>query len=70
MELQQIDVFIDRDGAVRLEVSGVKGGSCLDITRHLEAALGNGVVSRELTSEAHEILAQVVGPRLTAARGT
>ncbi|MGH9937257.1 MAG: DUF2997 domain-containing protein, partial [Blastocatellia bacterium] len=40
MELQEIDVFIEKDGQVRIEVRGVKGGSCLDITAALEQALG------------------------------
>jgi hypothetical protein len=32
----------------------VKGEACLDLTRDLEAALGNIVISRELTPEAIE----------------
>src|SRR5262249_29060563 len=35
MELQEIDVFIENDGKVRIEVRGVKGGACLDLTRNL-----------------------------------
>jgi hypothetical protein len=54
MEVQEVDVYIDQDGQVRLEVRGVKGGSCLDITAPLEQALGGQVQSRELTPEAHE----------------
>lgn len=52
MELQEVDVFIDADGQVRIEVRGVQGPSCLDLTAGLEAALGADVVSRELTPEA------------------
>ncbi|MBN1954051.1 MAG: DUF2997 domain-containing protein, partial [Anaerolineae bacterium] len=40
METQEIEVFIDKDGQVRIEVRGVKGESCLDLTQALEAALG------------------------------
>ena len=54
MEVQEIEVFIDKDGQVRLEVRGVKGGACLDITAALEQALGGQVQSRELTPEAQE----------------
>jgi hypothetical protein len=54
MEIQEIEVFIDKDGQVRLEVRGVKGTSCLDLTTDLEAALGGEVESREMTPEAYE----------------
>jgi hypothetical protein len=54
MELQEVEVFIDRDGRVRVEVRGVKGMSCLDVTKALEEALGGGVEDRELTPEAYE----------------
>jgi hypothetical protein len=54
MELQEIEVFIDKDGQVRVKVRGVKGMSCLDLTADLEAALGGEVESREMTPEAYE----------------
>ncbi len=54
MDVQEIEVFIDKDGKVRLEVRGVKGGACLDLTAALEAALGGQVESRQLTPEAQE----------------
>ncbi|REJ91793.1 MAG: DUF2997 domain-containing protein [Planctomycetota bacterium] len=54
MELQEIDVFIDEKGEVRIEVRGVKGNSCLEITKDLEAALGGQIVNREMTPEALE----------------
>ena len=53
MELQEIDIFIEKDGQVRLEVRGVKGPGCLDLTRDLEKALG-GQVEREMRPEAYE----------------
>jgi hypothetical protein len=56
MEIEEVRVTIDRDGKVRIEVSGVKGGACLDVTRSLEAALGGGVESRQMTPEALESL--------------
>ena len=54
MELQEIEVFIDPDGQVRVEVRGVKGTQCLDLTRSLETALGGQVLDREMRPEAYE----------------
>ena len=55
MEMQEIDVIIEKDGRVRIEVRGVKGTSCLDLTRGLEAALGGQVEDRQMTPEAQEV---------------
>lgn len=60
MEVQEIEVFIDRDGQVRIEVHGVKGMACLDLTRGLEEALGGEVEERELTSEAYATVQEQV----------
>ena len=57
MDIQEIEVFIDAEGKVRLHVRGVSGSGCLDITRALEAALGGQVTSREMTPEAYEAVA-------------
>lgn len=54
MNLQEVDVFIEKDGQVRIEVRGVKGESCLKLTAQLEAALGGQVAQREMTPEAKE----------------
>lgn len=54
MELQEIDVFVEKDGQVKIEVRGVKGMSCLDLTKDLEAVLGDRIANRELTPEADE----------------
>lgn len=50
-EIQEIDVFISPQGEVKIEVRGVKGQKCLEITRGLEHALGGKVVLREHTDE-------------------
>jgi hypothetical protein len=63
MELQEIEVFIGKDGQVRIEVRGVKGTSCLDLTKDLEAALGGEVESREMTPEAYETIQEQVQDR-------
>jgi hypothetical protein len=55
MELQEIDVFIEKDGQVKIEVRGVKGTSCLDLTKDLESVLGNQTIFREMTPEADEV---------------
>lgn len=53
MELQEVRIAIDKNGRVRVDVGGVKGMKCLDVTRALEEALG-GDVEREMTAEAYE----------------
>jgi len=53
-ELQEIEVTIDADGAVRLSVSGVKGAKCEDVTKALEALLGGEIVERQRTVEYDE----------------
>jgi hypothetical protein len=63
MEMQEIEVIIDRDGTVKLEVRGVKGTSCLDLTKDLEAALGGQVEDRQMTAEAQETVGEQVQQR-------
>jgi Protein of unknown function (DUF2997) len=65
MELQEIDVFIEKDGQVRIEVRGVKGGSCLEITAALEQALGGQIAEREMTAESDEAAEQRLQDNLT-----
>jgi hypothetical protein len=64
MEMQEIEIYIDKTGKVRVEVRGVKGKACLDITRSLEEALGGQVESREFTPEADEDLPNQLDQRL------
>ena len=54
MEVQEVEVFIDASGQVRLEVRGVKGPGCLELTAGLEAALGGQIQMRQMTAEAQE----------------
>lgn len=60
MELQEVDVFVEKDGQVRIESRGFKGMTCLDLTKDLETVLGNQIAARELTPEAHETLQEQV----------
>jgi hypothetical protein len=54
MDLEEIEVIIEKDGTLRLQVRGVKGEACLDLTKDLEAALGGQVELRQMTPEAYE----------------
>ena len=65
MELQEINVFIEKDGQVRIEVRGVKGKSCLDLTAALEQALGGQIESREMTAESYEAAQELAQERET-----
>jgi len=38
--MAEVIVDIDKDGNVKIEVNGVEGKACLDITESLEEALG------------------------------
>ena len=53
-EIQEIDVFVMPDGTVKVEVRGVKGKKCLDITKGIEELLGGQIVKREHTHEFDE----------------
>ena len=65
MELQEIDVFVAPDGSVSIEVRGIKGPGCLELTKGLEAALGNQITARELRPEAGEAVGEQVAGRQT-----
>jgi hypothetical protein len=59
MELEEIEVTIDKDGQVQIQVRGVKGSKCLEITKELEKALGGEILTRIMTPEALEQEEQV-----------
>ena len=50
-ELQEIEVVIHANGQVEIEIRGVKGAACLDITREMEQLLGGKVLDRNFTAE-------------------
>jgi hypothetical protein len=52
MELQEIEVVIGKDGQVQVQVRGVKGTRCLDLTKELEEALGGEILARIMSPEA------------------
>ena len=43
--MQEMKIIIAKDGKVTIDVDGVKGPSCKDLTRKLEEALGSTVDS-------------------------
>jgi hypothetical protein len=51
MELQEVDVFVEKDEQVKIEVRGVKGISCLNLTKDLAAILGGQIEAQEMTKE-------------------
>jgi hypothetical protein len=53
---QDIEIVINPKGEVTFQVKGVKGGSCLDETKFLEAALGGegAIVDQQKTGEYYE----------------
>ena len=54
MELEEIQIVIDKDGRVHIEVRGVKGTTCLELTEDLEQALGGQIEARKMTPESYE----------------
>ncbi len=50
-ELHEIEVSIASNGDVRVEVRGMTGPGCLDVTREMEALLGAVVLEREHSHE-------------------
>ena len=56
MRKQDIEIVITPTGEVTFQVKGVKGGSCMDETKFLEAALGGdaAVLDQQKTSEYYE----------------
>ena len=50
-ELQEISVDLLPDGTVKVEIRGVRGKKCLEITKDMEQLLGGEVVSQNLTDE-------------------
>lgn len=50
-ELQEIRVTIDEDGRVAIDVEGVGGVACLEITGELERFLG-GEIDRNMKQDA------------------
>jgi len=53
MEMQEVEITIDKEGRVQVAARGVKGEGCLAITKNIENAVGT-VEEREYTAEYYE----------------
>ena len=53
MEMQELEITINREGKVQVAVRGVHGEGCLAVTRNIETAVGT-VEEREYTAEYYE----------------
>ncbi len=53
MDMQELEITIDREGKVQVAVRGVHGDGCLAITKNIENAVGT-VEDREYTAEYYE----------------
>jgi hypothetical protein len=53
MEMQELEITIDKEGKVQVAVRGVHGEGCLGITKNIENAVGT-VEAREYTAEYYE----------------
>lgn len=53
MEMQELEITIDREGKVQVAVRGAHGEGCLGISRSIERAVGT-VEKREYTAEFYE----------------
>lgn len=58
MKIETIKVVIDKNGELKLEVEGVEGSNCIELSRELLAALGSEIAT-ELKPEYYLEDAQV-----------
>jgi hypothetical protein len=54
MDIQEIEVTINKNGKVEIHMKGFKGDECIMVTKELEQALGGEVDVRELLAEYFE----------------
>lgn len=69
MEIQEIEITIDKNGQVVLHVRGAKGMVCQDLTVDLENALGGEVLDRQFTPESLEKPEPPIGPAIEIKAG-
>ena len=60
MEMQELEITIDKDGRVQVAVRGIPGEGCLDLTKNFEEAVGT-VDERTYTAEYYEQPVEVSG---------
>ncbi|MBI9047844.1 MAG: DUF2997 domain-containing protein [Anaerolineaceae bacterium] len=54
MNVEEVHINIDKSGKVSLSLQGVKGEVCFQITKDLEALLGNEISERKFKHEYYE----------------
>jgi hypothetical protein len=60
MEMQELEISIDKEGRVQVQVRGAKGDECLAVTKDLENAIGI-VSERTLKPEYYERTVTTLG---------
>jgi len=50
-EIQEIDVYLNTNGTVKIEVRGAKGQKCLEMTKEIESQLGGRIIERIQTDD-------------------
>ena len=50
-EIHEVEIIIQPDGQLKVEIQGVKGKGCLDMTKEMEELLGNDIIERNFTDE-------------------
>jgi hypothetical protein len=51
---KELEISISPSGEVKVQVKCVPGQACVEETKFLEAALGNKITDRQLTSEYYQ----------------
>lgn len=60
MEMQELEITIDKEGRVQVAARGIRGDGCLSVTKNIENAVGV-VEGREYTGEYYEQPEHVTG---------
>lgn len=53
MEMQELEITIDREGKVQVAVRGIHGEGCVALTKNIENAVGT-IEERKYTAEYYE----------------
>ncbi len=53
MVMKELEIIINQSGDVRIQVKGIKGSKCLELTNWIETTLGD-LTTRELTDDYYE----------------
>jgi hypothetical protein len=67
MEMQEMEITIDKEGRVQVAVRGVHGEGCVALTKNIENAVGE-VEERKYTAEYYEQPVEVSEYQFTKTR--